>query len=115
MSFLNNDSKYKIFLTNIENEKKFSNDLYNIYKIILKDSFKNILNIPKIDFLNKLSKDVNSILVEQYSNKISDNQKLENMINEIKDKYEKKYDKYYEDLSLQWNNFFHKKTNIKKK
>ena len=114
MSFLNDDSKYKIFLTNIENEKKFSNDLYNIYKVILKDSFKNILNIPKIDFLNKLSKDVNSILVEQYSNKISDNQKLENMIIEIRDKYEKKYDKYYEDLSLQWNNFFHKKTNIKK-
>jgi aromatic ring hydroxylase len=64
--------------------------------------------------LNKLSKDVNSILVEQYSNKISENQKLENMINEITDKYEKKYDKYYEDLSSQWNKYFHKKTNIKK-
>ena len=90
MSFLNDDSKYKLFLANIENENKFSTDLNNIYKVILKDSFKNILNIPKIDFLNKLSKDVNSILVEQYSNKISENQKLENMINEITDKYEKK-------------------------
>ena len=70
MSFLNDDSKYKLFLANIENENKFSTDLNNIYKVILKDSFKNILNIPKIDFLNKLSKDVNSILVEQYSNKI---------------------------------------------
>ena len=114
MSFLNDDSKYELFLANIENENKFSTDLNNIYKVILKDSFKNILNIPKIDFLNKLSKDVNSILVEQYSNKISENQKLENMINEITDKYEKKYDKYYEDLSSQWNKYFHKKTNIKK-
>lgn len=109
MSFLNEDSKYKLFLTNIENEKKFENELNNIYKVILRDSFKNILNIPKIDFMNKLSKDVNSILVEQYSNKISDNQKLESMINECSNKYEKKYDKYYEDLSSQWNKYFHQK------
>ena len=115
MSFLNEDSKYKLFLTNIENEKKFENELNNIYKVILRDSFKNILNIPKIDFMNKLSKDVNSILVEQYSNKISENQKLESMINECSNKYEKKYDKYYEDLSSQWNKYFHQKTNIKKK
>ena len=114
MSFLNDDLKYKLFLTNIENEKKFTKELNNIYKVILKDSFKNILNIPKIDFLNKLSKDVNSVLVEQYSNKISENKDLDNMINEYSDKYEKKYDKYYEDLSSQWNKYFHQKTNIKK-
>ena len=54
MSNINDDKKYKAFINIMKNEKEFKKELNNIFNIILKKNFKDILNIPKIDFLSKL-------------------------------------------------------------
>ena len=110
---LNDKKKYNLFLAHIANEKEFTKEINNLFKIFLKDSFKNILNIPKIDFLSKLLKDVNSILVSHYSNKILENENLEKLLNLISEKYEKRYDEFYEDLRLQWKKYTQQKSHIK--
>ena len=89
MSLITEDNKYKLFLKKLEKEKEFNKELNNLYKISLKSSFKNILNIPKLDFLNKISKDVNTILIGHYSNKIIENESLEKILLSCSDKYEK--------------------------
>ena len=114
MSYINEDNKYKLFINKIENEKEFSNEIDNIFNIILKDSFKNILNIPKIDFLSNLLNDVKTNLISQYSNKILENETLENLLLSISDNYEKKYDKYFENLSSQWKKYIYQKDYIRK-
>ena len=114
MSYINDDIKYKLFINKLTNEKEFTKELHKLFKIKLKDSFKNILNIPKIDFLNKLSNDVNSILDERYSSKIFENEIFEKLILLCSKKFEKKYDNYVENLSSQWQNFFYQKSYIKR-
>ena len=114
MSFINEDNKYKIFINKIENEKEFTDEINNIFKIIIKDSFKNILNIPKIDFLSNLLNDVKANLISQYSNKILENETFEDLLLSISDKYEKKYDKYFENLSSQWKKYIYQKDYIRK-
>ena len=114
MSYINEDNKYKLFINKIENEKEFTNEIDNIFNIILKDSFKNILNIPKIDFLSNLLNDVKTNLISQYSNKIIENETLENLLLSISDNYEKKYDKYFENLSSQWKKYIYQKDYIRK-
>ena len=105
MSYINDDKKYKLFINKFENEKEFKKELNNIFNIILKKNFKDILNIPKIDFLSKLSKEVNQILTEYYSSKIDGDENLERLLLSYSDIYEKKYDKYYNDLSAQWKKY----------
>ena len=111
---LNDEIKYKLFLIHISNETEFTKELNNLFKIFLKDSFKNILNIPKLDFLNKLSKDVNSTLISHYSSKIIENENIEKLLFSLSEKYEKRYDEFYEDLSLQWKKFSYQKSHLKK-
>ena len=114
MNFIEDENKYKSFLNKIENENKFTKELNNLFNIMFKDCFKNILNIPKIDFLSKLSKDVTSILIEHYTTKILENENLENFFISVSDKYEKKYDEYYADLSFQWKKYLYQKSRLRK-
>ena len=114
MSFINEDNKYKLFINKIENEKEFTDEINNIFNIIIKDSFKNILNIPKIDFLSNLLNDVKANLISQYSNKILENETFEDLLLSISDNYEKKYDKYFENLSSQWKKYIYQKDYIRK-
>ena len=76
MSYINEDHKYKLFINKILNEKELTNEINNIFNILLKDYFKNILNIPKIDFLSNILNDVKTILISQYTNKILENETL---------------------------------------
>ena len=110
MSLINDEEKYKIFLKIAENQKEFTKELNDIYSTLFKDYFKNILNVPKIDFLSRLTKEVNSILIERYSNKITENDNFEKISLSCSDKYDKKYDEYYTDLSLQWKKFLYQKS-----
>ena len=114
MEFINEDTKYKNFKSIISNEKEITKEINALFKISLKNSFKDILNTPKIDFLNKLTKDVNIILTEHYSNKIYENNKLEKLLLSCSENYEKKYDNYFEDLSSQWKKYLHQKSHIRK-
>jgi len=114
MSFVEDENKYKSFLNKIENENKFTKELNNLFNIMFNDCFKNILNMPKIDFLSKLSKDVTSILIEHYTTKILENENLENFFISVSDKYEKKYDEYYADLSFQWKKYLYQKSRLRK-
>ena len=114
MSLITEDNKYKLFLKKLEKEKEFNKEINNLYKISLKSSFKNILNIPKLDFLNKISKDVNTILIGHYSNKIIENESLEKILLSCSDKYEKKYDEYIEILSSQWKKYTYQKSHIRR-
>ena len=106
---MNDDKKYKSFIDIIENDKDFTKELNNIFYIVLKNNFKDILNITKIDFLSKLTKEVNEILTEHYSNKILGDEKLDKFLLSYSDLYEKKYDSYYNDLISQWKKFIYQK------
>ena len=106
---MNENKKYKSFIDIIENNKDFSKVLNNIFNVVLKNNFKDILNIPKIDFLSKLTKEVNEILTEHYSNKILGDEKLDKYLLSYSDLYEKKYDNYYNDLSSQWKKYLYQK------
>ena len=112
MELINEDTKYKLFINKISNEKDFKKELNALFKIELKNSFKNILNTPKIDFLNKLTKDVYKILTDHYSSKIFENNTFEKLILFCSETYEKKYDKYLEYLSSQWKKYLHQKSHI---
>ena len=114
MSLINDEEKYKTFLKKTENQNEFLKEINDIYNTLFKDFFKNILNIPKIDFLSKLTKEVNLILFERYSNKITDNDNFEKISLSCSDKYDKKYDECYTDLSTQWKKYLHQKSRCNK-
>ena len=113
MSLITEDNKYKLFLSKLEKGKGFTKEINNLYKILLKNSFKNILNIPKIDFLAKISKEINTILAEQYSNKIIENESLEKILLSCSDIVEQKYDKYIEALGSQWKKYTYQKSHCR--
>ena len=103
-------------LDNIENDKDIINILLDnekdfidiIIKILNKEFdslFPKILNLPKIDFLNQLTSNVTFILTERFSQKILENEKCISLITSTCHSYDKKYNKYTEELSKGWEQY----------
>ena len=73
------------------------------YELI--SEFKNILNIPKIDFINLIMFRLNNYLMNEYLSKTIDEQKYKYLMTYMKEKWEKKYDNHLQNLSLAWEKF----------
>ena len=67
--------------------------------------FKNILNVPKIDFINLIMFRLNNFLLKEYLSKNIDEQKFKYLMTYMKERWEKKYDKHLHNLSIGWENF----------
>ena len=88
-----------------ENYKYISPRLNYLIEYELNDIFKNILNIPKIDFLTYIMTKVNNYLIMEYENKTFDEDMLKYLIKHSQEKLEKKYDTHLQNLSSAWDNF----------
>ena len=73
------------------------------YELI--SEFKNILNVPKIDFINLIMLKLKNFLLNEYISRNIDEQKFKYLIQYMKEKWEKKYDNHLQNLSTAWEKF----------
>ena len=73
------------------------------FELILE--FKNILNVPKIDFINLIMFRLNNFLLNECLSKNIDEQKFKYLMTYMKERWEKKYDNHLQNLSIGWENF----------
>ena len=83
-------SKIDIFNQDISKEKNFELNLEKLFQYIFSNIFPNILNLPRIDFINELTSSVKVILEDQYSNNIFSNEKFLPLFLHINKQFEKK-------------------------
>ena len=100
----NNISKNEL-LRNRDDYKNIAPKLNYLIDYELIDVFKNILNIPKIDFLSSIMVKVNNYLIMEYNQKSFDEDMLKYLLKHSKEKLEKKYDNHLQNLSSAWENF----------
>ena len=97
----------------LENEQDFIIIIKKIIDFEFDDLFPKILNLPKIDFLNQLTSNVTYIMAERFSNTILENEKCLSLITSTCHSFDKKYNKYLEELSQGWDKYnLHKMNNI---
>ena len=96
----------------LENEQDFITIIKRILDFEFDELFPKILNLPKIDFLNQLTSTVTIILSERFSNNILDNEKCISLITSTCHSFDKKYNKYLEELSSGWDKFNLDKMNL---
>ena len=96
----------------LENEQYFIGIIKKILDFEFDDLFPQILNLPKIDFLNKLTSNVTLILSERFSQNILENEKCFSLITSTCHSFDKKYNRYIEELSLGWDKYNLDKINI---
>ena len=82
-------SKMELFEEDFSDAKKFESKLENLFQYIFLNIFPNILNLPRLDFMNFLMTSVKSILEEQYSNEIYSNEKFFSLFLSINKIFEK--------------------------
>ena len=97
-------TKMELFLEDFSDEKKFESNLEKLFQYIFLNIFPNILNLPRIDFMNSLMTSVKSILEEQYTNEIYSNEKFFSLFLSVNKIFEKKYKDYNQILSNAWDN-----------
>ena len=96
----------------LENEEDFTTIIKKILDFEFDDLFPKILNLPKIDFLNQLTSNVTIILSERFSKNILENEKCISLITSTCHSFDKKYNKYLEELSEGWDKYNLDKMNI---
>ena len=104
-------TKLEIFKEDFADEKKFEINLEKLFQSIFLNIFPNILNLPKIDFMNLLMTSIKSILEEKYTNEIYSNEKFFSMFLSINKIFEKKYKDYNQILSNHWDNYSNENNN----
>ena len=100
------------------NDKKISSnnkDLLNIKELILKldilfeeqlsKTFKDILILPRNNFLNIIISEVKNFLDEQYGEEIYTNEKFINFFSSSCNNLEDKYNTYFEELTKAWEDY----------
>ena len=104
---MKNETKTKmvLFEEDFSDQKKFESKLENLFQYIFLNIFPNILNLPRLDFMNSLMTSVKSILEEQYTNEIYSNEKFFSLFLSTNKIFEKKYKDYNQILSNAWDNF----------
>ena len=99
----------------IENEEDFISLIKKITESEFEALFPKILNLPKIDFLNQLMSNVTFILSDQFSTKILKEEKYISTINSTYKNFDKKYNKFAEELTEGWDLYnFEKMSQIQK-
>ena len=108
-------AKLEIFNVDFSQKKNFELKLEKLFQHIFSNIFPNILNLPRIDFINSLTSTVKVILEEEYSNEIYSNENFFSLFLSINKKFEKKYSEYNQILSSAWDNYQNELYNMKKK
>ena len=110
---MKNETKTKmvLFEEDFSDQKKFESKLENLFQYIFLNIFPNILNLPRLDFMNSLMTSVKSILEEQYTNEIYSNEKFFSLFLSTNKIFEKKYKDYNQILSNAWDNYPNDKNN----
>ena len=96
------EQKQEIILNILENEQDFISLIKKIIDSEFEALFPKILNLPKIDFSNQLMSNVTFIISEQFSTKILKEEKFLEIINSTYKNFDKKYNKYIEELTEGW-------------
>ena len=88
-----------------EIDKTFLAKVNYFVEFELISEFKNILNVPKIDFINLIMFKLNNFLLGEFLSKNIDEQKFKYLMTYMKERWEKKYDNHVQNLSIGWENF----------
>ena len=107
-------TKLEIFNEDFSQKKNFELKLEKLFQHIFSNIFPNILNLPRIDFINSLTSTVKVILEEEYSNEIYSNENFFSLFLSMNKKFEKKYSEYNQILSSAWDNYQSELYNMKK-
>ena len=95
----------KVIPKNNEIDKILLLRAINFLEFIFIFEFKNILNISKIDFMNIIMLKIKKFLSNENLYKSMEEQSINLVMNQIKEKLEKKYDNNFQNLSLGLKNF----------
>lgn len=101
----NNNEKNDPISKLIQNENEFISIIKQIIDSEFDELFQKILNLPKIDFLNQITSNVSFILSEQFTPKIYENEQCVSIITSALKDFDKKYNKYMEELSEGWDQY----------
>ena len=97
--------KFDLFNKDFSNQKYFEKNLDKLFLYIFSNLFEDILNLPRIDFINYLITTVKAILEEKYTKEIYSEQKFFSLFLSINKQFEKKYSDYNQILSTSWDYF----------
>ena len=92
-----------------DNYNNISNKLNYVIDYELSESLCNILNMPKIDFINSLTTKIKNFLLSEYSKNAINEEFLKNLLIQNKEQLEKKYIIYFNILKPAWDNFISNK------
>ena len=92
-------------IKNPEIDKIFLAKVNYFVEFELISEFKNILNVPKIDFINLIMLKLKNFLLNEYILKTIDEQNFKYLMLHMKEKWEKKYDNHLQNLSTGWEKF----------
>ena len=92
-------------IKNNELDKNFLAKTNYFIDFQLISEFKNILNVPKIDFLSLIMMKLKKFLLNEYLSKNIDEENFIYLMNHMKEKWEKKYDNHLQNLSTGWEKF----------
>ena len=95
----------KEFIKNPEIDKTYLAKVNYFVEFELISEFKNILNVPKIDFMNLMMLKLKNFLLNEYILKIINEQNFKYLMLHMKEKWEKKYDNHLQNLSSGWEKF----------
>ena len=98
-------SKMELFRDDFSDKKLFEQNLEKLFQYIFLNIFPNILNLPRIDFMNSLMTSVKSILEEHYSDEIYSDEKFFSLFLSVNKIFETKYKDYNQILSSTWDKY----------
>ena len=93
------------FNEDISNEKQFIDKITSLYSLEFNNVFQDLLLIPKDQIIENINSNIKTILLNQYTNTCFQNKTLTNIINNLSDSIETKYNLHYTILITAWNNF----------
>ena len=104
-SLRNNDKKISTHNKDLLNIKELISKLDILFEEQLSKTFKDILIIPRNNFLNIIISEVKNFLDDQYGEEIYKNEKFINFFSSSCNNLEDKYNTFYEELTKAWEDF----------
>ena len=104
-SLRNNDKKHTSNQKDILNIKELILKLDIMFEEKLSKAFKDIMNIPRNEFLNIIISEVKNFIDEQYGDDIYKNEKFINFFSSSCNNLKDKYKTYFEELTKTWEDY----------
>ena len=104
-SLRNNDKKISTHNKDLLNIKELISKLDILFEEQLSKTFKDILIIPRNNFLNIIISEVKNFIDEQYGEEIYKNEKFINFFSSSCNNLEDKYNSFFEELTKAWEEY----------